>query len=509
MTNYMLLQKKLPHYQIECKKGFNTPFFHCNALTNSTVCTSGTLYIGYSKHLRADFFNDDSIGFLLLDRPNIDISNTLPTFLFINTPGVDILELLYEVQCIFQELTGFLNDSSLLINGFLQEKSIPELIDIGSRLLGNPIMLTNASFKVVYMTKNEQIEDKVWQDAQRLGCCSAESILVFKQDKASITLFNSEKSFIYQTGLGEQMPRILKKISTLNKVLGYIVVFQVNQKLEDHHLEITDFFSKLLAIEMKNNLTDDTTDKIYESLIIDLLQNKKLSNFSLTNRLQSTNWSIRPILRIIYIEVDAKKTLDYYFEYITIQLQRINPFAKVVRFYEHIIVVLNYNSANEYELIASQITELLEQLQLYSGYSRTFSTLPEIHAHYLQAKAALSLGKLLQNNTLAFYYKDFCLYHLLSCMENDKLPGLCSTHYITLSQYDKINSTEYCDTLYQYILSATNISAAAKSLQIHRNTMTYRMEKIAQISELDLSNGEELYQFYISNNVMKWLNNCK
>ena len=509
MINYLILQEKLPHYQLECKKGFDKPFFHCNTLTNSTLCTSGTLYIGYSKHLKAAHFDDDSIGFLLLDRPNFDISNTLPTFLFTNTPGVDILELLYEVQCVFQEQIGFLYDSSLFIDGFLQDKNIPELIDIGSRLLGNPIMLTNASFKVVYMTKNQQIEDEVWNDAQRLGCCSAESILAFKQDKASLTLFNGQKAFIYQTGLGEQMPRILKKISTLNKVLGYIVVFQVNRKLEEQHLEMTDFISKLLAIEMKNNLTDDTTDKIYESLIIDLLQDKKLSNFSLTNRIQSTNWSIRPILRIIYIEVDAKKTLDYYFEYITIQLQRINLFAKVVRFYEHIIVVLNYNSANEYELIAGQITELLEQLHLYSGYSRTFCSLPEIHDHYLQAKAALSLGKLLEDNSLVFYYNDFCLYHLLSCMENNKLPGLYSPPYITLNQYDKQNSTEYCETLYQYILSATNISAAAKSLQIHRNTMAYRMEKIAQISELDLSSGKELFQFYISKNIKKWLDNCK
>lgn len=506
MVNYLLLQKKLPKYHFQCNTQLNTSFFNCNTLIEHTICKSGTLYIGYSKHLNSDFLNNSSIGFLLLDKPNFDISKAKTTLISLSDANIDIMTLIYEVQCLFQEQYGYLNDSSLFIDGLLQEKSISELVDIGSQLLGNPIMLTNSSFKVVYMSEDQDVEDKVWKDAKKLGFCSADSISYFKNDKASITLFNNKKAFIYKTGLGKHMPRILKKISTKNRVLGYLVVFEVNHKLTEHHLEMTDFLCNFLAIEMKNNISENNTEKIYESLILDLIERKNLSNLSLSDRIHSSNWIIKPILQLICIEVDTKRTLDYYFDYITNRLLRINPFAKAVRYDGHILVVLNYNNTNEYELIAEQIISFLDQYQLYSGFSRTFSSLSEIYIHYLQAKTALTLGKLLQNHCKFFYYKDFSFYHLLSCMNSEQLLGLCSPHYIELSQYDHTNSTEYCETLYQYIESANNISTAAKALQIHRNTMSYRIEKISQLSNINLLNGEELFQFYITKKIMNWIN---
>ncbi len=506
MINYLLLKKKLPQYHLQCMQGINTSFYQCNTLTDHAILKKGTLYIGYSKHLKTDYLTDRSIGFLLLDQPDHDFPENQAAILFTPDQEIDIMELLYEVQCIFQQQMSLLNDSSLFIDGLLQEKNISELIDIGEQLLGNPIMLTNASFKVIYMSKDQNVADRVWLDAQKLGYCSAESISFFKQDNASTILYSHKKAFIYKTGLGKQMPRILKKITTRNKVLGYLVVFEAKQKLEDHHLEMTDFLCNFLAIEMKNNVTEDTTDKIYESLILDLLHPKDLSDFSLSDRLHSAEWLIKPILRLIYIEVDQKKTLEFYFDYIYSRLQNINLFARVVHFDKNILIVLNYNSAEDYGSMAIKIDQLLEQYQLFWGISRSFSKLSEIYDYYLQAKTALTLGKLLQKDAHSFYYKDLGCYHLLSCMENQQLHGLCSSHYILLDRHDQLNSTEYCETLYQYILAADNISVAAKALQIHRNTMTYRIEKITQITQINLANGEELFQFYFTKKIMNWLN---
>ncbi len=301
------------------------------------------------------------------------------------------------------------------------------------------------------------------------------------------------------------MPRILKRLTSQNKTMGYFVVFEVNRTLNENHLEMTDFLCNFLVFEIKNNLAEYTTDKIYESLIFDLLLNKNLSDLSISDRIISSNWLIRPVLRLIYIEVDALRTLNYYFDYICSQLQHINPYAKAIRFEEHILVILNYNDGNEYDIIFEKIIKLLKEYQLYLGISNPFSNLTDIYNHYNQAKTALTLGRLLQDKTRFFYYKDYGYYHLFSCMDTCNLPGLCSPHYMLLHQYDIMNSTEYCDTLYQYIAAANNLSAAAKTLQIHRNTMAYRLEKIIQISEINLSGGEELYQFYTTVKIIRWL----
>lgn len=239
---------------------------------------------------------------------------------------------------------------------------------------------------------------------------------------------------------------------------------------------------------------------------VDLLQNRNISELSLSERINSSKWLVRPILRLVQIEVNENRTLDYYFDYISNRLQRINSFSKTVKFEGHILVILSYNHSNDYEEISAQITNLLEKYELNAGVSRTFSNLSNLYTYYLQAKAALSLGKLLEDKLHLFYYKDFCFYHLLSSLDNHALNGLCSPYYEQLKQFDMENSTEYCETLYQYILSANSISMTAKALQIHRNTMAYRLEKISSISEINLSNGEELFQFYTTYKIMNWIN---
>lgn len=505
MITFSILRKKLPQYHFECFSKKDTLFYYCNVLIEHAVCKSNTLYIGYSRHLQSCYLNDSTIGFLLLDKPHCDISQLESVFIFANADTVNIMELYHDVQCVFEESVTYLNKGSLFIDAFLQEKSIPELIEISSQLLGNPIMLTNSSFKILYMSKDQMVDDKVWIDAQNLGCCSAESIRYFKNDKASQMLFEGDKSFIYNTGLGKDMPRILKKLSSHHKTIGYFVVFEVNHKLEKNHLEMTDFLCDFLVLQMKHNSTEYTTDKIYENLIIDLLQNKNLSELSITDRIHSSNWSIRSTLRLICIEVDTLRTLTYYFDYLNSQLLYINPYAKAVRYEGNILVVLNYNNTEEYETIFKKLKKLLQVYRLYLGISNPFTNLTDMYDHYIQSKTALTLGKLLQAKDCVFYYKDYSFFHMLSSMDKRNLPGLCSSHYLLLEQYDKANSTEYCETLYQYITAANNVSAAAKALQIHRNTMTYRLEKIVHVSGINLSDGEELFQFYTTAKIVYWM----
>lgn len=51
----------------------------------------------------------------------------------------------------------------------------------------------------------------------------------------------------------------------------------------------------------------------------------------------------------------------------------------------------------------------------------------------------------------------------------------------TLYEYDVSHNSNLCTTFRAYLLYERNITAAAQSLFIHRNTMIYRMQKISQI----------------------------
>ena len=59
-----------------------------------------------------------------------------------------------------------------------------------------------------------------------------------------------------------------------------------------------------------------------------------------------------------------------------------------------------------------------------------------------------------------------------------------------VEDYDARHRTELLQTLDAYLTFVDNPVAAAQSMHIHRNTLLYRINKIREMTGLDLSDGE-------------------
>ncbi|MPN17848.1 hypothetical protein SDC9_165203 [bioreactor metagenome] len=55
-----------------------------------------------------------------------------------------------------------------------------------------------------------------------------------------------------------------------------------------------------------------------------------------------------------------------------------------------------------------------------------------------------------------------------------------------LLNYDRINKTNYVHTLRIYLAESCNVSRTAKYLFIHRHTLLKRLDKISELSGLNL-----------------------
>ena len=70
-------------------------------------------------------------------------------------------------------------------------------------------------------------------------------------------------------------------------------------------------------------------------------------------------------------------------------------------------------------------------------------------------------------------------------------------------QYDKANHTDYLNTLKVYLLNNQNAVQTAKELFIHRGTILYRIKRICEIGQTNLSDPDELLHLYLSLRLMK------
>ncbi|WP_432651117.1 helix-turn-helix domain-containing protein [Huintestinicola sp.] len=66
-------------------------------------------------------------------------------------------------------------------------------------------------------------------------------------------------------------------------------------------------------------------------------------------------------------------------------------------------------------------------------------------------------------------------------------------YILPLLQYDEKYSGELFHTIDEYIECRENMTAAAKKLFIHRNTMMYRLKQIEEILGVDIDSREALF----------------
>lgn len=119
-----------------------------------------------------------------------------------------------------------------------------------------------------------------------------------------------------------------------------------------------------------------------------------------------------------------------------------------------------------------------------------------LHVSYQQAKDTLAVGSKLHPEADFYCYADYQIPVLLrqraGFQENHDLLD----HYKKLKEYDK--KKELIETLTVYIEENGEGSTAAKKLFIHRNTLSYRLDKIQSITGKDPRKVKDLLELYVA-----------
>lgn len=124
------------------------------------------------------------------------------------------------------------------------------------------------------------------------------------------------------------------------------------------------------------------------------------------------------------------------------------------------------------------------------GIGRQSEALIGLRDSYREARQAQSMARrLAEPNPL--YFGELNVYRLLFQLEdNPELSAFCDEILGKLIEYDRDQGTDLVETLTAYFAHKNNLSQTAESLFVHRNTLLYRMERIREISGLDLDNPE-------------------
>ncbi|GKU83752.1 CdaR family transcriptional regulator [Niallia sp. NCCP-28] len=126
---------------------------------------------------------------------------------------------------------------------------------------------------------------------------------------------------------------------------------------------------------------------------------------------------------------------------------------------------------------------------------------------YKEAKTVLEVQQKFPKEAYSFInYQDLGIYQFLDViLEKRKQDGVDNLAIKKLDEYDKSHNTELLATLEAYLDESESMQKTVARLHIHANTLSYRLKRIGDIMEIDLTSPAQKFMLYLDLKLLHWL----
>lgn len=493
-----------------------------------------TLYVGDISNLPISNINLYEANFLIISKGKLPypIKDEMKcNIIFISSNSItSILNSILDIFCEYKSLDY---SSSRLLDAISQDNGLQNIINIGFELLHNPIFVRNANLNILAFTENIEVDIPVWNNIKSRGYQIYSKLHKFLTDevlnsgvpiylkspnsrfkdggKAKNVLTENSKSVLYINSKKNSKfaeSRIWANIYSGNKFLGQVVILEAFKPFTESDIALINKLTTTLSIELQKHKYYETTNADNRDLLIlDLLSEKIKNQEAINENIKFADWNLKENMRIISIAMDKEKISLIQFRFMRNFLKNIFHDSICVLYDGNIVIVTNYISDKAFlKTYSEKLNTFLDDQNIVCGISRTFSNLIDINRYYKQSLKAIELGKYLNDDKFIFFYDSYILQHIFSlCSDHDSLKEFCHPSIFKLMDYDKKYNTDYLKTLYLYIINFKNQTELAKLMHIHRNTLYYRITKIEEIININLSNIDEFVSIYLSFKILEYI----
>lgn len=154
-------------------------------------------------------------------------------------------------------------------------------------------------------------------------------------------------------------------------------------------------------------------------------------------------------------------------------------------------------------MIQAEIRSLLDsqgrQESLSVGVGRLASGFEGIRQSHLEARQALMLGRRVRGAGQVTLFDQLGVYRLIFAAEHlPEMQGFLEETLGSLVAYDRDHGAELVRTLQAYFEANCSPKEAAHLLQVHRNTVLYRLDRIAAIMQIDLNDPDTRLRLHLA-----------
>jgi hypothetical protein len=374
-----------------------------------------------------------------------------------------------------------------LLESATKTRSLEQIINLAASRLGNSLILLDSDFKVLGHSTVFPITDPLWVENIRRGYCSYEFIsAVAELDSVKNAPLTSEPVLV--TCYASPLRKLSSKIFCNGRRAGAIMMLEKETPISLLHMQLLPVISAAVGETLQRfapYLIPGNT--VYQKLLYDLLIGATPEEIA--PRLAGLRFS--PQLCALCIQSTRYLGQRHLKEQVADKLSALLPGTRLTFHENSIAALVPLDEAPE--LTGEQVAALeafAKEDFLRVGVSNIFFQIGNFAKRYTQARRVLELQKQLKTEAAVCRYSDFSFYDLLDTVKEPVTLGFfCHPALALLSRYDHANGTDLYHTLEAYLACDCSVKLAAKKLFIHRNSLSYRLERIHTLTQADLTDS--------------------
>ncbi len=269
-----------------------------------------------------------------------------------------------------------------------------------------------------------------------------------------------------------------------NEHEGWLIVISDSQNHTQAQFDIQDAFAQKVeeALRLQRNISDNMSRT---SIFTDILSGTATDESVIYQRLASLDWS-RDDSKVVYVikQIERQKNPQHVIERF---LNSIDIASVCVKHEGELLFFVNASHVSPKNLEES-MKPTLTMCGCSAGRSAIFKNIFEASQQCDAAKVASESS--LQPG-LIVSYQQVKLPYAISLIQKESVADIKHDALSVLKLYDSAHETSLLETLSVYLSYCLNATATAQALFIHRSTLLYRLERIVELTKIDLDDPDE------------------
>ncbi len=382
---------------------------------------------------------------------------------------------------------------------------LKSLLQVSEKTLQNPVIVIDAGFKILDISSNDSIDDDIWIANIKRGYCSYEFIKeVYNLEKMGPFPDNSN---VFEVNCNfSPYTKMCSKIFHQGQLVGYVIMLLKNEterKFAEEFLPMVG--NSVCEVLLRTKKHKGIFGSQQENLLYEIIHDGDAELIQI--RLKMNQMQLPENMGCLIVKTNEYLNSMQATAFLKEQIKDILPEAVCLKEQGKLLFICKLQAdgrlTKDEEM---RLLTLYQQGVVHMGMSSSCSDMMELKDAYWQSTQLDKISSRLQIGKKIMYFCDYSFYIMLSSLEEKDLLQYSHPALNILRKYDHEHKGELYKTLQVFIDHQSQMIKTAESLFIHRNSLSYRINKIIKLTGLDLSNNEEVFRLSYGFKVEKF---CK